>query len=79
MTAEIVRFPGITKLDLDPDLILNAAIGKLQSVVVLGFDNDGNEYFAASYSDGADAVWHARRLEHKLMKIADELQQSGKS
>ncbi len=71
MTAEIMRFPGITKLDTDPDLILREAIGKMENVVVMGFDKDGNEYFAASYADGADALWHARRLEHALMKIAD--------
>jgi len=37
-TAEIIRFNGVTRLDIDPDLVLKDAIGRLAGVVILGYD-----------------------------------------
>jgi hypothetical protein len=55
--SNVVRFPGITRFDLDPDLILQEAMGKLEGVVITGYDKHGNTYFASSYSDGGNAMW----------------------
>jgi hypothetical protein len=72
--TDVITFPGITKLDTDPDLILEQALGQLESVVVCGFDKDGNQYFASSVADGADALWHLERAKYALMKITDRLE-----
>ena len=34
----VVQFSGVTRLPLDPDMLLKAAIGELDEVVILGFD-----------------------------------------
>jgi hypothetical protein len=72
MSAKIIRFPGITKWDLNPDDVLRESEGQLQSVVVVGFTKDGAEFFASSIADGADTLWHLQRAIHKLMQIAED-------
>lgn len=74
MADNVVPWNGITKLDGDPVRILQSALDAgMSSVVIVGFDKDGGEYFASSYADGADVVWHLERAKFKLMVIADEL------
>jgi hypothetical protein len=34
-------------------------------------DKDGNEYFAASMADGADALWYLKRCEKTLLELGD--------
>lgn len=70
MTAQILDFTGITTLDLDPDRVLAQATGKLQGVVVLGFDKDGDFHFASSYADGGDVLWLLEVAKKKLLEIA---------
>lgn len=70
----IVDFTGITKLDMDPDRVLNAALGQMDEVVICGFDKDGNQYFASSVADGGQALWHLERAKWALMKITDEFE-----
>lgn len=71
--GEVVKFPGITKLDLDPDLVLRDALGKLDQVVIIGFNKDGSEFFASSQADGGEVLWHLERAKHRLMRIVDEI------
>ena len=46
--AEIITFPGLTSLDIEPDEILEQAKGKLQVAIVCGVDADGNQYLICS-------------------------------
>ncbi len=75
--AEVVNFTGITTLDLDPDLILEAAKGKLESVVIVGYGKaaDGGqiEYFASSIADGGTIAWLLSRAIRRLHKACDEM------
>lgn len=74
MSDNVVPWNGITKLDTDPQQVVErAAEAGLTGVVIIGFDADGGEYFASSYADGADVVWHLERAKFKLMVIADEM------
>jgi hypothetical protein len=36
--GKIIPFTGISRLDLDPDQILDRAKGELEGVVIIGFD-----------------------------------------
>ncbi len=72
MTDNVIPFGGITRLDIDSDRVLNGAIGKLDRVVIAGVDKDGNEYFASSMADGADALWYLERCKKALLEIGDE-------
>lgn len=71
--SNVVQFTGITTLDLDADHVLEAALGKLNGVVVVGFDKDGQEYFASSYADGGEVLWLFERAKKRLLEMPDEL------
>jgi|GEM_PF-2705635 len=72
-TAQVLRWRGITKLDLPADQILGAAQeAGLRCVVVLGYDADGAEYFASSIADGADVLWLLERLKQQLLTTGVE-------
>jgi len=76
--TNVVPFTGLTKLDLNPDSILENAVGNLTDVVVLGTDKDGNEYFACSSGDSAVVLWHLEAAKAVLISNAfahyDELE-----
>ena len=58
MSANVVDFNGITTLDIPPVKILAKAAGaKLKICVVVGYDEDGEFYFASSVADSAEVVW----------------------
>lgn len=74
MTDNVRLFTGITKLDLPIDLVLDKAKDALEGgegVVVLGYDADGDEYFAASYADGPNVLWLLERLKKKLLAVPE--------
>lgn len=72
MSDNIVPFPGITRLDYAPDMILEAAVGNLKGAVVIGYNHDGTEYFASSYADGGEVLWLLERCKKKLLEIVDD-------
>ena len=72
--ADIINFKGITTLDLEPDRVLAEAVGGLSEVVVVGFDKDGEAFFASSVADGGQALWHLERAKWRLMKMVDDLE-----
>lgn len=67
MTAKVIPFTGITKLDLDPDMILEKNKGQLAGVVILGFTHDEGEVFASSYADGGTVLWLLERCKAMLL------------
>ena len=75
--ADIINFTGITTLDLDPDRILEAAKGELESVVIVGYGKaaDGSqiEYFASSIANGGTIAWLLNRAVRRLNKTCDKM------
>ena len=67
--SNVIPFGGVTKLDIDPELVLSAAAEKLEGVVLLGYDKDGEEYFASSYADGGVVLWLMERLKKRLLEV----------
>ncbi len=72
MKNNVVPFPGTTTVDLNPDIVVKEALGKLDNVVVLGIDKEGNEYFAASDGDGGTVLWLLERCKKMLLELADD-------
>lgn len=70
--GKVIAFTGITKLDLPPDRILEGAVGKLDTVLILGWDKDGNEYFARSAADGGTNLWLMERCKLRLLDVGTE-------
>jgi hypothetical protein len=54
MTAEIKKFTGNTTLDLEPDDVLEAAKGKLEDVMLIGWTPEGDLYLASTTSRTGD-------------------------
>jgi hypothetical protein len=68
----VVELDTISTLDLPPYRILNSAEkSDLESVVVCGFTQDGDEYFASSQADGAEALWILERCKLRLLRMGD--------
>ncbi len=70
--GKIVQFNGITRLDLPPDRILSNAMEQLESVVIIGYDTQGNEYFATNLADGGTVLWLLERCKKDLLELIDD-------
>jgi hypothetical protein len=70
--SNVILFNGITKLNLDPDLVLENTKGKLEGVVLLGYDKKGEEYFASTYADGGDVLWLLERMKMHLLNMEEQ-------
>ena len=71
--GEVEEFTGTTTLPLDPDRVLSNAMGKLETVVIVGYDHEGREYFSSSISDAAEVTWIMRRAEWRLHQTVDDM------
>lgn len=69
--GNVVDLPVLTTLDGNPDRVLEKAIGNLGAVIILGYDKDGEEFFASSYAGGPDVLWLLERTKAKLLAVAD--------
>jgi len=71
--GKVVYLQNNTKLDIPAERVLDAAREHgLKTVVLIGCDADGEEYFASSYGAIEDTSWLIRRADHYLMRMADE-------
>ena len=71
MNDNIVKMPEIKRFDTSADSMLEAAIGELNEVVIVGTHKDGTEYFASSVADGPNANWMLDRAKKALVEIVD--------
>jgi hypothetical protein len=71
VTAKVIPFTGITKLDLTPDIILENLKGKMEGFVIMGYTEDGEEYFSSTYADGGTALWLLERCKKALLSHGD--------
>lgn len=69
--GDVVDLPVITTLDCAPDKVLSAAMGELESVVIIGYDKEGDEYFASSIADGGTSLWLMERFKKMLLEVQD--------
>lgn len=72
--GEVVFLDIATRLDVPAERVLRKALeSDLKSVVIAGYDAEGNEYFDSSLADGGAALWLLERMKKRLFEIADEL------
>lgn len=72
MSAKLVDFPvglneGETRLKVDPDQVLTQAVGKCEKVLVVGWQSDGDFYFASSEADGPSVLWDLEFAKKRLL------------
>lgn len=65
--GKIVVLGCETRLDIPPDRVLEGAVGELTCVVVVGYDHDGEEYFASSTADDERILWLLERLKARVL------------
>ncbi len=71
MSEKFVIISGVTGPDIAVDRVLEAAIGELIEVVIIGTHKDGKEYFASSVADGPNVNWMLDRAKKALIEIVD--------
>lgn len=69
ITAKVVPLGNVTRLNLPADRVLEQAIGKLDGVVILGREPNGEYYFCSSIADGGTVLWMMEKLKMVLMGI----------
>ena len=67
--GKVIPLGNVTKLDLPVDRILEAAKGSLEGVVLMGYDKEGEYYFASTYADGGEVLWLLENLKKRLLEI----------
>jgi hypothetical protein len=71
--GDILRLPVRTRLDCLPERTIQDAIeANLESVVIMGYDKDGDEYFASSIADSGTVLWLLERLKRQLLASGEE-------
>lgn len=71
--THIIDFPGWTRINSDPNKALEKAMhADLDSVLILGFDKQGNEYTHTSIACGGDVLWLLERAKYKMLSVTDE-------
>lgn len=70
--SKVIPFTGISRLDLDPDRMLESNMGQLEGFVICGYDKDGGEVFASTYADGGTVLWLLERCRKKLLESAGD-------
>lgn len=70
--GDVVNLPVITRLDLPPERILTAALESgLDGVAIVGWDADGELYFASSMADGGEVLWLFELAKKKLLEVGE--------
>lgn len=72
MSDNVVMLPVVTRLDLDPDLVLDNLKGKLSGFVLCGYGVDGEEFFSSTISGGPEALWIIERCKKALLSQIDK-------
>jgi len=66
---KVTPLGNVTRLDIPADRVLEGAMNKLDGVVILGRQPDGDWYFASSIADGGTVLWMMEKLKLRLMDI----------
>ncbi len=70
MTAKIFQFDGKTTNELPSDQVIEAAVGILDSVLLIGWHKDGTFYTAASGPSIPEALMMLELCKKRLMDNA---------
>lgn len=71
--SNVIPLGCITRLDLPTERVLEAAKSHCDDgVVILGYDKEGDLYFASSIADGGDVLWLLELAKKRLLEVGDE-------
>lgn len=58
--------------EIPPDRVLTAAIGKLKTAIVIGYDLERGYYFASSTGDKQTILWLTQMMSNNILGSANE-------
>lgn len=67
--SNVIPLGMVTRLDIPVERVLDAAKDRLDKVVVLGWDKEGELYFASTFADGGDVLWLLEKCKQALMEV----------
>ena len=71
--GDVINFNGVTKLDIDPQGVIDGANqADLESVVIMGYNKEGDYYFSSSIASGAEVLWLIENLKKLLLDVEVE-------
>lgn len=68
--GDVIPIGGITSLEIPVDQVLEQAKGKMKEVVLIGWDNDGDMYFASTSPSGPEVLWLIEQCKLALLDAA---------
>ena len=68
MSAKILEWRGLTKLPTPPDQVLDGAKGKLDEVLILGWQEDGELWASSSQSNLDRALFLIEQFRFRMMR-----------
>lgn len=72
--GEVVVLPVVTSLDAPAEQALKLALAEnLKDAVIIGYRQDGTEYFRSSIADGGTVMWMMERAKLKLIRLVDSM------
>jgi len=72
MSDNVEKFPGAFFGTIPSETILSAAIeADLPGVIVIGYDKDGNLYWAHSMPEPEKVIWLLRATERQIFEACD--------
>lgn len=72
--GDVVDLHCITRLEIPPHKVLDKVPRDLESVVIIGFDADGDLYFASSLPDSPNVIYLLEKAKQELFKCEDEIE-----
>lgn len=73
MSARVIPLGLVTRLDLPVERVLEEAKAQMRDVVLMGWNNDGELYFASTFSDGGEVMWLLELCKKRLLDFSGEL------
>lgn len=67
--SNVIPLGNITKLDLNPDIVLENTKGKLDNFVIVGWDKEGELYFSSTKADGGEVIWLLEKAKQALLDV----------
>jgi len=65
--SNVIKFCQFTTMPISPDKVLESAVGELDSVIVIGENQDGY-YFAASTANKSELLLLVEEFKLRLMQ-----------
>ena len=72
LAENVAMFPGISPNDYDAKLMLEAASrADLDSVIIIGWDKDGEMFFSSSMASGHECLWLIEKAKTALLMAGE--------